>query len=79
MMNIDRDGWISKRAYALWEEAGRPNGRDHETWCKAVAEYEMMMKTRASVDGAEILQFRARARTGHSGTRFRSQLGATGQ
>ncbi|WFS04232.1 DUF2934 domain-containing protein [Rhizobium tumorigenes] len=78
-MNIDRDGWISKRAYALWEEDGRPHGRDHHNWCRAVAEYELMMKTRASADGAEILQFRARARNGHPGDRFRPQHSATGQ
>ena len=32
--------WISKRAYSLWEEAGRPHGRDEEHWAQAVQERE---------------------------------------
>ena len=30
--------WISKRAYAIWEEAGRPHGRDAEHWEQAAGE-----------------------------------------
>ena len=29
---------IRDRAYALWQEAGRPEGRDHEFWHQAEAE-----------------------------------------
>jgi hypothetical protein len=32
--------WISKRAYTLWEEAGRPHGQDNEHWQQAVRERE---------------------------------------
>ncbi len=32
--------WISKRAYSLWEEAGRPHGHDAEHWGQAVRERE---------------------------------------
>ncbi len=31
-MGTDREEWISKRAYELWEEAGRPDGHDEEQW-----------------------------------------------
>ncbi|MBB5576833.1 MULTISPECIES: DUF2934 domain-containing protein [Rhizobium] len=47
--------WIKKRAYSLWEEAGRPDGRDQEHWNQAAAEREDLERTRASVDGEEIL------------------------
>lgn len=38
-MNEDeRQEWISKRAYGLWEAAGRPHGKDSEHWEQAVRE-----------------------------------------
>lgn len=37
-MDDERQEWISKRAYGLWEEAGRPHGRDHEHWEQAARE-----------------------------------------
>lgn len=37
MMDARRE-WISKRAYTLWEEAGRPHGHDAEHWEQAVRE-----------------------------------------
>lgn len=37
-MTDARMEWISKRAYTLWEEAGRPHGRDGEHWEQAVRE-----------------------------------------
>ena len=37
-MTDARKEWISKRAYAIWEEAGRPHGLDHEHWQQAVSE-----------------------------------------
>lgn len=38
-MNEDeRQEWISKRAYALWEADGRPHGKDSEHWEQAVRE-----------------------------------------
>lgn len=40
-MNEDeRQEWISKRAYGLWEAAGRPHGKDSEHWEQAVRERE---------------------------------------
>jgi hypothetical protein len=37
-MTDARREWISKRAYTLWEEAGRPHGHDAEHWEQAVQE-----------------------------------------
>ncbi len=37
-MTDARREWISKRAYTLWEEAGRPHGHDAEHWEQAVHE-----------------------------------------
>ena len=39
-MTDARMEWISKRAYSLWEEAGRPHGQDAEHWGQAVRERE---------------------------------------
>ncbi|MEV4607007.1 DUF2934 domain-containing protein [Neorhizobium sp. LMR1-1-1.1] len=34
-MGNERDEWIAARAYELWEQAGRPEGQDHEHWSQA--------------------------------------------
>ncbi|TWF42234.1 DUF2934 domain-containing protein [Neorhizobium alkalisoli] len=39
-MSIDRDEWISQRAFAIWEEQGRPHGFDGEHWAQANMEWE---------------------------------------
>lgn len=39
-MGIDREEWIERRAYELWELAGRPDGQDHEHWSQAKGEWE---------------------------------------
>ncbi|MBA5801820.1 DUF2934 domain-containing protein [Rhizobium sophorae] len=54
-MSDRRHEWISKRAYAIWEEQGRPNGRDDEHWRQAVAERDALERTQASSDGREVL------------------------
>ncbi|AYG69204.1 MULTISPECIES: DUF2934 domain-containing protein [unclassified Rhizobium] len=54
-MTDERSEWISKRAYAIWEAAGRPWGYSHHHWEQATAEREIMERTRASVDGEEVL------------------------
>lgn len=33
----NRGEWIARRAYALWEEAGRPFGQDKYHWDQASA------------------------------------------
>ena len=37
-MTDARREWISKRAYAIWEESGRPHGHDGDHWEQAVHE-----------------------------------------
>ncbi|EJT05055.1 DUF2934 domain-containing protein [Rhizobium sp. CCGE 510] len=54
-MSNRRHEWISKRAYAIWEEQGRPQGRDDDHWRQAVAERNALERTQASVDGREVL------------------------
>lgn len=34
-MSDDREQRIRERAHALWEEAGSPQGREHEFWHRA--------------------------------------------
>jgi hypothetical protein len=61
MSRHDRNEWIAKRAYALWEASGRPHGRDGEHWAQAVRERDALESTHASADGREVLvRFRPR-------------------
>ncbi|MFK0333649.1 DUF2934 domain-containing protein [Rhizobium sp. NPDC090275] len=46
--------WVQKRAYALWEEEGRPSGRDHEHWQQAMKERAALEGSAASADGKEV-------------------------
>jgi hypothetical protein len=39
-MGNDREEWISRRAYELWEQAGQPEGQEHEHWAQASAEWD---------------------------------------
>ena len=34
------EDWIKSRAYALWEEEGRPHGKDAEHWERAAKEFK---------------------------------------
>jgi hypothetical protein len=34
-----KDDWIRQRAYALWEEEGRPSGKDAAHWEQAAREH----------------------------------------
>ncbi|GAA4164631.1 DUF2934 domain-containing protein [Shinella granuli] len=38
IVNDERQEWISKRAYGLWEAEGRPHGKDREHWEQAARE-----------------------------------------
>lgn len=38
--DTDRERLIAERAYGLWEEEGRPDGRDKQHWSQAEAELE---------------------------------------
>lgn len=60
-MKDERTEWISMRAYALWDAAGRPDGCDQQHWFQASLERDLMERTRASADGSEVvLRFRPR-------------------
>lgn len=50
-MNQDQEK-IKRRAYALWEQEGRPPGRDQAHWLRAEEEMDL----RASLDEPEILE-----------------------
>lgn len=34
--------WIARRAYSLWEEEGRPHGRDDAHWQTALSDWETL-------------------------------------
>lgn len=34
--------WIARRAYSLWEEEGRPDGRDEDHWQTALSDWETL-------------------------------------
>ncbi|MCW4116876.1 DUF2934 domain-containing protein [Aurantimonas sp. MSK8Z-1] len=40
MPTVDYDAAVRDRAYFLWEQAGRPSGREHEFWAQASREIE---------------------------------------
>jgi len=40
----ERQEWINKRAYSLWEADGRQHGKDREHWEQAVREREEFEK-----------------------------------
>jgi len=54
-MNDNRDEWIAARAYALWEQAGKPLWQDQAHWQQAVLERDLLEHTRASADGQEVI------------------------
>jgi CheY-like chemotaxis protein len=70
-MNSNRNDWISARAYALWEQAGKPFGQDEIHWQQAVLERDLLEKTQASADGSEVI---GRARTAAAQSDQRSVL-----
>jgi hypothetical protein len=37
---MNTDSQIAKRAYELWEKAGRPHGQDKQHWLQAEAEFQ---------------------------------------
>jgi hypothetical protein len=43
---------VRERAYALWEEEGRPHGREFDHWVRARSEIAGMLAT-AIVEGAQ--------------------------
>jgi len=65
-MDENRNDWTATRAYSLWEQAGRPFGQDERHWAQAVLERDLLERTRASSDGAEVIsRARQNERSGH--------------
>ena len=52
-MPIDTEETIRARAYALWEQAGRPDGHDKEFWASAERELSEQSGIDSSRDEAE--------------------------
>lgn len=42
----DRESWLAKRAYELWEDAGRPDGADQVHWEKALMEWDAQARVK---------------------------------
>lgn len=42
----DRQSWLAKRAYELWEHAGRPDGADQVHWEQALMEWDAQTRVR---------------------------------
>lgn len=51
-----KDVWMSQRAYAIWEEEGRPDGRGESHWAQALREFEQLEMTKASADGSDLIE-----------------------
>ncbi|QWW67706.1 DUF2934 domain-containing protein [Rhizobium sp. WYJ-E13] len=55
-MSRNRDDWVSQRAYAIWEEEGRPHDRGESHWAQALREFEQLEATKASADGSDLIE-----------------------
>lgn len=63
-----RNEWIAARAYALWEQAGKPFWEDQIHWDQALLERRLLEETRASSDGQEVLDYNLRSRESRPST-----------
>ncbi len=43
ILSADRDELVRRRAYQIWEQAGRPEGTDQENWMQAAREIDEEM------------------------------------
>lgn len=55
-MHTPHDDDIRDRAYALWNEAGSPDGRDEEFWHRAARELSEEHQVDTSQTAAEVTQ-----------------------
>jgi hypothetical protein len=60
----DRNTWITARAYSIWEQEGRPEGDGDRHWLQAAGEFDARERTKASEDGAEVVERSRAARRG---------------
>ena len=47
------EDWIARRAYELWDRAGRPDGRSEEFWFTAKEEVEQKERKRETRPSTE--------------------------
>lgn len=52
LLRLMRRGQVRARAYALWEQAGRPAGRELEFWLEAERQLEEKREERQSSDAS---------------------------
>lgn len=52
LLRMMRRGQVRARAYALWEQAGRPAGRELEFWLEAERQLEEKREERQSSDAS---------------------------
>jgi Protein of unknown function (DUF2934) len=50
-MTVQKEALVAKRAYEIWEQAGRPHGRDREHWLQAASEIEQTAAPSKVVSG----------------------------
>lgn len=67
-MTEDRDERIRHRAYRIWEEAGRPEGREDEHWHRAASEIEGEDREDFGDDDRSGLQTQRLTETGDAAT-----------
>ncbi|OAP36938.1 hypothetical protein AU381_17645 [Sinorhizobium glycinis] len=53
-MENDKEELIKRRAYAIWEQEGRPDGQDLRHWEQAAR--EMQVRGGSGLDGGESLE-----------------------
>jgi hypothetical protein len=49
---MQRDEWISNRAYAIWEDSGHPHGNDQAHWEQAEREWADRGEDQANASGS---------------------------
>lgn len=54
-MDKELDERIRERAYAIWEEEGRPEGNDYHHWLRAVEELRTEAGQAPAADAAETM------------------------
>lgn len=68
----DRDELIRRRAYAIWESEGRPEGQDQRHWeqaCRELAEQERPNSTQEADDDTGTIVAPSTAPHGRAGRR----------
>ena len=68
-----QDLWIRERAYWLWEEEGRPEGRELDHWYRAIREIAGRAPITARAQAASAAQ-KAKPRKTTAKTRTRNTL-----